>query len=358
MQRTRLSTIGLLIAATAAVAGCAHHPALETLTGLAQGTTYTLQWWSENRVDRGALARDTTAELERIDALLSNYRADSVLERFNASRSREPQELPAELVTLLELAADVHRASAGCFDPTVRPLVRLWGFDGDEPHVPAADAIAAVLPSIGFDKIEIVGREHVRKLREDVEIDMASIGQGYTVGRLSAIAEEFGLKNYLFEIGGELAGRGSRPDGEGWRVGIESPDREGAPLRALSLAADRLTAVITSGSYRHFFADHGHAYGHILDPRTGRSVDHALVSVTVTGDAAARTAAWGTALLCLGPDAAAATAEREHLSAIMIVRAGDGFELRESSSFSAAWPVDTGSKPAAALEVPIRNDRR
>lgn len=349
MPRARPSTTWILIAATAAAGGCARRPALETLTGLAQGTTYTLQWWSEDRVDRDALARAVTAELERIDALLSNYRLDSVLERFNATRSLAPQALPAELVTLLELASDVHRASAGCFDPTVRPLVRLWGFDGDEPHVPAADAIAAVLPSVGFDKLEIVDSEHVRKLREDIEIDMASIGQGYTVGRLSAIAEGFGLKNYLFEIGGELAGRGSRPDGRSWRVGIESPDK-GAPLRALNLPADRLTAVITSGSYRHFFEDHGHAYGHILDPRTGRSVEHALVSVTVTGDAAARTAAWGTALLCLGPDDALATAERERLTAVMIVRAGDGFEIRESPLFRASWPIDADQNQPRRLK--------
>jgi FAD:protein FMN transferase len=330
-------------------AGCARRHALETLTGLAQGTTYTLQWWSEDRVDRSALTEAVVAELERIDALLSSYRPDSVLERFNASRSLTPQALPAELVTLLELAADVHRASAGCFDPTVRPLVRLWGFDGDEPHVPAADAIAAVLSSVGFDKLEIVDSEHVRKLREDVEIDMSSIGQGYTVARLSAIADRFGLKNYLFEIGGELAGRGNRPDGTSWRVGIESPGK-GAPLRALNLPADRLTAVITSGSYRHFFEDNGRAYGHILDPRTGRSVEHALVSVTVTGDAAARTAAWGTALLCLGPVDAAATAERENLSAIMIVRAGDGFEIRESSLFSASWAADDNQSQPRRLK--------
>jgi len=346
----RLWKPGLLIAAAVAVCGgCVRRPALETLTGLAQGTTYTLQWWSEERVDRTALARAVTAELERIDALLSNYRPDSVLERFNATRSRDPQQLPAELVALFVLAAEIHRASAGCFDPTVRPLVRLWGFDGDEPHVPSDDAIAAVMPSIGFDKLVIVDREHVRKLREDLEIDMASIGQGYTVGRLSAIAETFGLKNYLFEIGGELAGRGTRPDGNGWRVGIESPDK-GDPLEALNLPPDRVTAVITSGSYRHFFEDHGHAYGHILDPRTGRSVEHALVSVTVTGDAAARTAAWGTALLCLGPDAAAETAEREHVAAIMIVRAGAAFEIRRSSLFAAAWPADTGQSQPRRLK--------
>jgi FAD:protein FMN transferase len=328
----------LLVAATVlALASCARPRALQTLTGLAQGTTYTLQWWSEERVDTRALTSAVTAELERLDALLSNYRPDSMLERFNATRSTDPQELPSELVSLFELAADIHRRSAGCFDPSVRPLVRLWGFDGDEPHVPAPDEIASTLERVGFEKLEIIDKEHVRKARADLEIDMASIGQGYTVGRISEVAETFGLRNFLFEIGGELAGRGTRPDGKSWRVGIENPDRVDAPVRALSLPEDRLTAVITSGSYRHNFTDNDRVYGHILDPRTGRSVEHDLVSVTVTGPIAARTAAWGTALLCLGPTTAFETAEREQISAAFILKTPAGFTVRQSSAFGAAW---------------------
>ena len=320
-----------------ALSSCARPRTLQTITGLAQGTTYTLQWWTEDRVDTRVLAAAVTAELERLDALLSNYRSDSTLERFNAMRSAEPQELPSELVTLFELAADVHRRSDGCFDPSVRPLVRLWGFDGDDPHVPAADEIAATLARVGLDKLEIVDGEHVRKARPDLEIDMASIGQGYTVGRVSEVVERLGLRNYLFEIGGELAGRGTRPDGKSWRVGIENPDKVDAPLRALSLPADRLTVVLTSGSYRHNFTEHDRVYGHILDPRTGRSVEHDLVSVTVTGAVAARTAAWGTALLCLGPSQAFDTADREQIAAVFILKTPAGFEVRQSKAFGAAW---------------------
>jgi FAD:protein FMN transferase len=332
----------LLVAIVLALASCARPRKLDTITGLAQGTTYTLQWWSDDRVDSRALTAAVTAELERLDALLSNYRSDSTLERFNAARSTDPQPLPSELVSLFELAADIHRRSGGCFDPSVRPLVRLWGFDGDEPHVPTDDEIASTLERVGLDKLEIVDKEHVRKTRPDLEIDMASIGQGYTVGRISEVAEGFGLRNYLFEIGGELAGRGTRPDGKSWRVGIENPDKSDAPIRALSLPADRLTAVITSGSYRHNFTDQGRVYGHILDPRTGRSVEHDLVSVTVTGEVAARTAAWGTALLCLGPSPAFETAEREGIAAVFILKALAGFEVRQSSAFSAAWGAQHG----------------
>lgn len=337
MQNHRAATALLLAATVLSLASCARPRALRTSTGLAQGTTYTLQWWSQDRVDTRALTKAVAAELERLDALLSNYRPDSTLERFNASRSTEPLELPAELVSLFGLAADIHRRSGGCFDPSVRPLVRLWGFDGEEPHVPRADEIAATLARVGFEKLEIVDEGHVRKARADLEIDMASIGQGYTVGRISEILDSLGVRNYLFEIGGELAGRGTRPDGKSWRVGIENPDKVDAPLRALSLPADRLTVVITSGSYRHNFTEHDRVYGHILDPRTGRSVEHDLVSVTVTGALAARTAAWGTALLCLGPPQAFETAEREQIAAVFISHKPAGFEVRESPAFDAAW---------------------
>jgi len=342
----RAATALLIAAIVISLASCARPRTLQTVTGLAQGTTYTLQWWSEDRVDTRALAAAVTAELERLDALLSNYRSDSVLERFNATRSAEPQALPRELVTLFELAADIHRRSDGCFDPSVRPLVRLWGFDGDDPHVPAADEIAATLTRVGFEKLEIVDHEHVRKAQADLEIDMASIGQGYTVGRISEVVERLGLRNYLFEIGGELAGRGTRPDGKGWRVGIENPDKVDGPLRALSLPADRLTVVLTSGSYRHNFAEHDRVYGHILDPRTGRSVEHDLVSVTVTGAVAARTAAWGTALLCLGPAQALETADREQVAALFILKSPAGFEVRQSKSFGDAWGNAGGSSPS------------
>src|SRR5215831_3403010 len=174
VQTHRIAKALLFAATVLALASCARPRALQTLTGLAQGTTYTLQWWSEDRVDTRALTAAVSAELERLDALLSNYRPDSALERFNMTRSTEAQELPAELVSLFELAADIHRRSAGCFDPSVRPLVRLWGFDGDEPHVPADDEIASTLERVGLEKLEIVDKDHARKARPDLEIDMAS----------------------------------------------------------------------------------------------------------------------------------------------------------------------------------------
>ena len=327
----------LLVALVLAALGCTRAPELESVAGVAQGTTYTLQWWSAEPVKEAALAAAAAAELDRIDALMSNYRPDSVLERFNATRSVEPVPLTAELVRLLRLAVDVHRASEGCFDPTVRPLVHLWGFDGDDPQIPEPPAIDAALEDVGLDKLEIVDDETVRKQRPGLELDMASIGQGYTVARLAKVVESFGVENYVVEIGGELLARGRKPAGEHWRIGIENPTAAGGVAEPLVVPGDRPVAVITSGTYRHYFEDRGRPYGHILDPRTGRPVQHDLVETTVVGPDPARAAAWATALQCLGPADGARIADREGLAATMAVRLQDSVIRSHSARFEADW---------------------
>jgi thiamine biosynthesis lipoprotein len=277
-------------------------------------------------------------ELDRIDALLSNYLPDSTLERFNAVRSSEPVELPAELIALLAMAKRVHAASAGCFDPTVRPLVRAWGFDGDSPAVPTASAIAAAQVRVGLDKLELPDASHARKLEAELEIDMASIGQGYTAGRLANLLEQHGSTDYLAEIGGEIVARGTKPGAVPWRVGVENPLSGDPAGRALRMPAASQTAVITSGSYRHYLEADGRRFGHIIDPRTGWAVEHRLLSVTVVGADPAWAAAWGTALLCLGPAAALAAANDEKLAALLwIDDDGGSVALRISDAFAGEW---------------------
>src|SRR6185295_8398883 len=138
LQRTAYAGLALLAACTPG------HAPLHTAAGLAQGTTYSLQW-SGGPPDVDEVTRAAGTELDRLDALLSNYRTDSTIEQFNAAHTVEPQHLPAELVKLLQLAKEIHAASNGCFDPTVRPLVHLWGFDGDAPSVPDPAAVAQIL---------------------------------------------------------------------------------------------------------------------------------------------------------------------------------------------------------------------
>jgi FAD:protein FMN transferase len=324
--------------ASVAVVACTSSsaPSVRTVSGIAQGTTYSLQWTGDAAAPEIAAAAEQ--ELARIDALLSNYRADSTLERFNAAETTEPVELPSELVALLELAKRIHEASDGCFDPTVRPLVRVWGFDGDSPAIPAAAAIDAARALVGLDKLELLDATHARKAVAGLAIDMASIGQGYTAGRLAELLERHGSAAYLAEIGGEVVARGTKPDGSAWRVGVENPITGASTGPRLRMPPASRTAVITSGSYRQYLEADGRRFGHIIDPRSGWAVEHALLSVTVVGQDAATAAAWGTALLCLGPLAAAVTAERESLAALLwVARDGEAPALEQSRAFASEW---------------------
>jgi thiamine biosynthesis lipoprotein len=216
--------------------------------------------------------------------------------------------------------------------------VHAWGFDGDAPAVPAAAVIDAAREVVGLDKLELIDATHVRKTVAGLALDMASIGQGYSAGRLADLLERSGSTSYLAEIGGEVVARGLKPDGSAWRIGIENPvaDAEAGP--ALRMPPAARTAVVTSGSYRHYFEADGRRFGHIIDPRTGWPVEHALVAVTVVGNEGATAGAWGTALLCLGPDAASATAEREGLAALFWVgHDGASPVLEQSRAFAAEW---------------------
>ncbi|HJR71151.1 MAG TPA: FAD:protein FMN transferase [Gammaproteobacteria bacterium] len=290
-------------------------PALRSVTGTAQGTTYSLQWIGG--ADEASVAQAAELELERLDALLSNYREDSVLERFNAARTTEPIEVPTELVALLEIANDVHAASGGCFDPTVRPLVRAWGFDGDTPEIPSDPTLADARARVGFEKLSIVDATHLRKVVPGVEIDMASLGQGYTAERLASLLEGRGSSAYLAEIGGEIVARGVKADGTRWRVGVEDPGDAGGAGPTLHIPNDGRAAVITSGSYRQYLTAGSRRLGHVFDPRSGEPVEHSLLSATVVGHDAATAAAWATALLCLGPAEATAFAERNGVAALL-----------------------------------------
>lgn len=321
------------------VAACGGREAAHSnrVEGYAQGTTYVVQWWTPTAPPAGAHAAVEAAiedELERLDRLLSTYRADSTLESFNAAHSVTPLPVPAELVSLVALARDVHAASDGCFDPTVRPLVRAWGFDTDVPAVPPSDVLDDLRRRIGMRHIEIVDASHLRKTVADVELDLSSIGQGYTASRLAAVLESHGISDYLVEIGGEIVARGRRADGAAWRIGIESPAFDETVLSAVTIPPEGpATAVLTSGTYRKFFTAGGRRLSHILDPRTLAPVDHALAAVTVVGPDGAAAAAWATAFVCLGPDDALRVAERERVAALLLVIREGRVEQRPTALF-------------------------
>ena len=304
--------------------------AINKLEGQAQGTTYHISYWSETPVESKTVEQAVLDAFAEIDKTLSNYRPDSVIERFNASPSSESQWVGKEIVYLVSLASRVSQVSQGCYDLTIKPLFDLWGFKGDSLIIPEPGVLADTLATVGLDKVKVVDDEHLQK-PASVRVDVSSVAQGYSVGKLSKVLEQQGIHHYLVEIGGELKTHGHKPDGTAWRIAVEKPlPGEQKMMKVVTMPKDKPFALMASGTYRHYFDFNGQRYSHILDARSGKPVSHDLVAVTVMHEDPTIADAWSTALLCVGQQQGMQIANAEHLQAFFVQQ--QGAELIETKS--------------------------
>lgn len=331
MKSGFITFVGILL-----LSACGDSRPMQSIEGEAQGTTYEIRFWTEQDVDLKQISSAVANELAAIDASMSGYREDSVIEQFNRQQVSAPVAVDAGIVALVNQARTVHQASSGCYDLTIKPLFELWGFKASRFAVPSDDAIQAVRNTIGMTKLETVDSTHLRKHEPALAIDLSSIGQGYSVGRMAQVIEQYGIQNYMAELGGEMLVKGRKPDGQPWRIAIEKPLPEQRTIeKVIHLEGARLegtqpTAIMTSGTYRHFYDEAGVRYSHILDARTGYPVTHNTVSVTVLYPDAALADAWSTALLCLGRETGLDIANQQGIPAFFIEQTGD--KLLEHSS--------------------------
>jgi thiamine biosynthesis lipoprotein len=308
------------------------------------GTGYSIKLYAPAGLVTTELQAAVDARLEAINDMMSTYRPNSDLMRFNHNTSTDWQPVPAPLAELVAQSIKVSEQSGGRYDITVGPLVNIWGFGNlgptDEP--PTDAAIAAALERVGYQRLAVrLDPPALRKQVAQLEIDLSSIAKGWGVDQIAQLLEARGVTSYLVDIGGEVRARGYKPDGAHWRIAIERPLREGRAVeRVLSL--DDM-AMATSGDYRNYFRVGEDYYSHTLDPRSGRPVRHHLASVSVIADDCASADAWATALLALGEQEGPALATQLGLKAFFIIRTASGFEEQATP----AYEKFTAQEPAA-----------
>jgi thiamine biosynthesis lipoprotein len=241
----RALVIGLAAAVFIAVLVCKSRvaPPRSPLAGRAMGTTWTLAWRGDAPPK---LRREVSAVLEHWEQVMSQWRVDSDLSRFNRGAPASQ-----DLTKVIRLAEAARAASGGAFDHQILASVHAAGFGP-----------------------------------QGTGIDLSAIGKGFAVDRVGGRLRQLGMRDFIFELGGEvIAGEGN------WPVDIERPvSNKTAVARTLTL---RNRALATSGNY--------HQPGHLIDPRTARPVNRPPSSVTVIAADCATADAWATALFVLGP---------------------------------------------------------
>jgi thiamine biosynthesis lipoprotein len=349
--------LGLLVAFSAYRLACAPPPpAAVEFTGSTMGTVYSVKVAAPDlpAESRQVIRRAIEGRLDRVDRLMSTYRADSELSRFNRHRANEPFPAAPETLDVFRVAREVSELSGGAFDVTVGALVTAWGFGATDrnPAPPPEAEIARLRALVGFEWIEIdEDAGTLTRTPPGAVCDLSAIAKGYAVDRVAAALRELGYGDFLVEIGGEVRAQGRRPDGAFWRVAIETPDSE--PRGVFEVGGLRGIALATSGDYRNYYEVGGRRISHTIDPRTGRPVEHALASVSVLHSDAVYADALATALNVLGPEAGYALAEREGLAAYFIVRQEDGsFTSLATPAFERARVPPSPPSPEAREERP------
>ncbi|MFS0850850.1 FAD:protein FMN transferase [Novosphingobium panipatense] len=278
--------------------------------GETMGTTWRVRLPRSADLDLPGLTSAIEGRLEDILAQMSHWRCDSVLTRFNAAPGGEWVGLPSDFALVMEAALDVAERSGGAFDPAIGALVDIWGHGPvGATGAPTPTGIAAAKARSGFHHLAFEAPS--RRLRQPggLHLDLSGIAKGFAVDALAALLQDHGYEHALVEIGGELVGRGLRPDGDPWWVDLETPSDMAAPLR---VALHQL-AVATSGDYVR-----GH---HTIDPRSGAPVEHAM-AVSVIHSSAMWADAWATALSVHAPASMRTLAAREGLRVRALTRSG------------------------------------
>lgn len=291
----------------------------ETFSGYAQGGTYRVKVNMQGvRVSPETVAAAIDSLLEAIDFSISGYNRNSLLSKRNAGEEIVPDRYFSEL---LELSEKYKELSGGAFDVYSGPLFDLWGFGFTSDSLPSDEAIERALADCKAGKI----------------LNFNAIAQGYSCDIVAEYLYSIGVKDMLVDIG-EIFCDGRNPSGEGWSIGVDNPvdgnDSPGSDLRGIWRSNGAAQGIVTSGNYRKFYVKDGKKYAHTIDPRSGRPVEHGLLSASVVAPTAAEADALATACMVLGPQGARELVEAlDGVEAYLIFADGvwtsEGFNLEQ-----------------------------
>jgi len=336
--------IGAVMAVMAAGSGLGSaedHPVIRW-AGQAMGSPYTVQIVDAkmDNLQVAGLKAEVEQRLKDLNQQISHYLSDSEISKFNHGPANQAFKLAPDLLRLMKFSLDLNRQSQGSWDPTLGPVISLWGFgEKTEKHaIPPEAELKAALKLTGCQHLKLTDSGELIKDIPELSLNLSSSAKGFVTDEIVKLLGTHGLTNVYVAMAGDLAVRGHSPRGVKWQVGIALPMenwKENNPMAtAVSLTNQ---AISTSGDNEKFFKDaQGRRLGHIFDPKTGWPVQHDVASVSVVGPDSMTAGATATTLFVLGQEAGLKYIEaRPTMAALFIVREGeDKFRQVPSSRFA------------------------
>lgn len=296
------------------------------------GTLARIKLYAADEAQANAAFRAAFDRIAQLDAVLSDYKPDSELNRICRSAVRRPVPVSADLFTVLLASQELAESTGGAFDVTLGPVIRLWREARRTGRLPEGAALRAAAAQCGYRKLHLNTADRTVALDDaGMQLDVGGIAKGYAADAALAVLRDMGIRSALVALSGDLAFSDPPPGQSGWRIGIDSIDTAASGFtRVLELSN---AAVSTSGDAEQHLDAGGKRYSHIIDPATGTALTG---SMTVTIVAARGVVADGTAtaVSVLGPDRGMAYIEKHPGIAALVVTQQDGAtRVIESTAF-------------------------
>jgi thiamine biosynthesis lipoprotein len=216
--------------------------------------------------------------------------------------------------------------------------VNLWGFGPQQrpETVPSESEIESIRDYVGLDKI-VLSETTLTKRHPLVYVDLSTIAKGYAVDELANMLIGHGIVNFLVEIGGEMRVKGQKGNRQPWRIAIEKPVTNERAIQQIVSIGDN--AVATSGDYRNYYEENGVRYSHLIDPVTGKPIQHDTVAVTVVNHSSMVADGLATAFMVMDWQQAMDLCESNNIAALLIRKEGDAFKEYRSTAFEDAVDI-------------------
>ena len=293
---------------------------LHYFSGNTMGTVYNIKYLAKKDKDYKAQIDSLLIDFNKA---LSTWDPESEISKFNRGLTlNNPSDY---FLPVLEKSLDVWKHTDSAFDPTVMPLVEAWGFlDSKNAVFPDSSTIDSILNFVGFDKIEF-NQNKISKTKPSVALDFSAVAKGYGVDVIGNYLQEQSVNNFMIEIGGEILCKGENPGGQPWKIGINVPDTTASRKDLYAIVSLEDKAVATSGNYRNYFVKNGVMYSHTINPVTGYTVNHNLLSASVFADDCMTADAYATAMMVLGLDGSRKLLEKlKNIDAYLIYSTEEG----------------------------------
>lgn len=263
--------------------------------GPVYSTSYHIVYESREGID---YSKGIEQKLKELDYSLSTFNPESTISKVNRNL---PIKIDRLFKKCFKKGKKISQLTEGAFDMTIAPLVNAWGFGFRNKETITPGLIQNLLEKVGYQKVKLSWNSVVKK-NPEVMLDASAIAKGLAVDLVANYLKSRGCRNYMVEIGGEVAARGVNQHKTIWRIGITKPTEDNPYLNQnlQDVVALSGKALATSGNYRNYYIEGEKKYPHTIDPKSGYPVQHSLLSATVLANDCMTADAYATAFLVLG----------------------------------------------------------